>query len=50
MEQYVYYSDGTTIWRDGVRSGAFVLDVALTLTGFGGTEGVDWENKVITEI
>lgn len=42
--QYVLYTDGTTLFRDGVRDGAFVTDKALTATGFAGTEGVDWIN------
>jgi len=44
MEQYRYYSDNISIFRDGVRDGAYVIDKALTLTGFDGIEGVDWEN------
>lgn len=33
-----------TEFRDGVRNGEFVVDKALTATGFSGTEGVDWVN------
>ena len=44
--QYRIYTDPVTgdIYRDGVRDGKFVVDKALTATGFDGTEGVDWEN------
>jgi hypothetical protein len=44
MAQFVEYTDGIDTYRDGVRDGAYVIDVALTVTGFAGTEGVDWEN------
>jgi hypothetical protein len=44
MAQYVIYTDGVTIYRDGVRNGAYVIDVTLTVTGFAGVENVDWEN------
>lgn len=44
MEQYRYYSDGVTIYRDGVRAGGYVIDKALTTLGFDGSEGIDWEN------
>ena len=49
-EQYREYVDPVTddVYRDGVRDGKFVVDKALTATGFDGTEDVDWEN--ITEI
>lgn len=46
MNQYVIYTDGVATWRDGVRSGRFVIDVTLTVTGFAGTEDLDWENIV----
>ena len=42
--QYVYYYDGITEWRKGVRDGYFVWDRAITLTGFDGIEDADWEN------
>jgi len=42
--QYQVYTDGVDTYRDGVRAGAYVIDHALTATGFAGTEGVDWEN------
>ena len=46
MEQYNIYTDPITgaIWRDGVRSGLYIIDKVLTATGFAGTENVDWEN------
>ena len=44
MAQYRYYTDGIGLYRDGVRAGDFVVDKALTATGFNGTINVDWEN------
>lgn len=44
MTQYVTYTDGVDTFRDGVRDGTYVIDKALTPLGFGGTEGIDWEN------
>jgi hypothetical protein len=41
---YVYYTDGATEYRKGVRWGGFVVDKALTATGFDGVMDVDWEN------
>ncbi len=48
--QYFYYSDGTNEVRRGVRGGYDVYDVALTSTGFDGTEWPgdgtgDWERR-----
>lgn len=43
-EQYLLYGDDYSLWRKGVRDGAFVLDKALTEGGFDGTEDTDWEN------
>lgn len=43
--QYFYYNDGTNEVRRGVRNGYDVYDVALTETGFDGTEDIDWKNK-----
>jgi len=31
-----------TEFRDGVRGGEYVVDKALTATGFSGTQGTDW--------
>lgn len=45
-DQYKYFSDGTEIWRKGVRDTYFVLDKALTILGFNGAEDTDWENVV----
>lgn len=42
--QYLLYSDGNSIIRKGVREGNFIVDIALTPTGFSGIENVDWEN------
>ncbi len=48
--QYFYFTDGTNTVRRGVRDGYDVYDVALTSTGFSGTEGPgdgtgDWERR-----
>lgn len=47
VPQYIYRSDGTTIWRKGMRGDYFVWDVALTPLGFsyGGVEDTDWVNR-----
>lgn len=44
MEQYYLVTDGTVIYRFGCRALAYVVDRTITVTGFAGTEGVDWEN------
>lgn len=44
MEQYREYTDGIDIFRDGVRDGKWVIDVALTVLGFSGVEDTDWTN------
>lgn len=46
MAQYGTYTDGTFNYRDGVRNGEYVIDVALTPLGFdpGGVENTDWKN------
>ena len=41
MAQYGIYTDGADTYRDGVRDGAYIIDVALTPTGFDGTESSD---------
>lgn len=48
MSQYIIYdnilveyTDGINTFRDGSRGGSFVTDVALTVTGFAGTESTD---------
>lgn len=43
-QQYIYYTDGSTIWRKGVRNSEYVIDKTLTGTGFNGIENTDWEN------
>lgn len=44
--QYRQFEDPVTgtKYREGVRNGKFVIDKALTATGFDGEEGTDWEN------
>jgi hypothetical protein len=44
--QYLTYTDPDTglLVREGARDGKFVTDVELTVTGFNGTENIDWEN------
>jgi len=51
MAQYSEYSDPDTglKFRDGVRNGKYVIDKELTVTGFAGTENVDWENIETSE-
>lgn len=44
MAQYRIFSDGTNKFRMGVRNENFVIDKALTETGFNGDENTDWEN------
>ena len=44
MVQYVIYEYDGTLFRDGVRNGVFVLDKAITPTGFAGVEDTDWVN------
>jgi hypothetical protein len=41
MNQYDIYTDGVDIFRDGVRDGKYVIDVAVTVLGFAGTESLD---------
>lgn len=41
IEQYTDSGDGT--WRVGVRDAHWVMDCAITATGFNGTIDVDWE-------
>ena len=44
--QFLYYTDPDTglFVRKGARAGNFVTDVEVTVTGFAGTENVDWIN------
>ena len=46
MGQYSIYIEPIigASYRDGVRDETYVIDKALTPTGFAGTEGIDWEN------
>jgi hypothetical protein len=41
--QYLSYTDGSSIWRVGLRNSSVCWDVALTPTGFNGAEDTDWE-------
>jgi len=41
--QYVEYSDGSSIWRIGVRDASVCWDVELDAIGFDGIEDVNWE-------
>lgn len=44
LVQYVYYDDGTTYYRKGVRAGYFVVDIRLTASpGWTGAENTDWK-------
>jgi hypothetical protein len=40
----IFESETGVLWRKGIRDGYIVLDVALTVTGFAGSENLDWEN------
>ena len=42
--QYRYYDKDGSKYREGIRNDVFVLDKALTSTGFVGIEDTDWEN------
>ena len=44
MNQYRVYTDLISTFRAGVRDGFFVIDMALTATGFSGLEDIDWRN------
>lgn len=44
MEQYYLCTDGTVIFRFGVRDLAYVVDRTITTLGFSGSENTDWEN------
>jgi hypothetical protein len=44
MAQYIIYTDGSSVYRDGVRDGNWVVDIELTELGFSGEEDTDWEN------
>lgn len=41
MEQYRLYTDGSYVYRDGVRNGKFVIDKELRGLGFSGSESTD---------
>lgn len=41
---YETFSDGSATYRQGIRSGLWVVDKVLTSTGFAGTENTDWTN------
>lgn len=41
FQQYITKTDGTSIWRKGVRMAAFVWDHAITPLGFAGNESFD---------
>lgn len=42
-ETEIEFTDGTTTIKKSVRSSAFTVEKALTVTGFSGTENIDWE-------
>jgi hypothetical protein len=39
----IFESETGVLWRQGIRDGYIVLDVALTATGFEGAENTDWK-------
>jgi len=42
--QYQTFTDGISTFRQGVRSGYFILDQTITELGFSGVENTDWAN------
>ncbi|HPS39868.1 MAG TPA: hypothetical protein PL124_10680 [Candidatus Cloacimonadota bacterium] len=42
--QYTIWTSGAYSFRQGIRGGEFVLDQTITVTGFAGTENIDWAN------
>ena len=42
--QYQIFTDGISTFRQGVRSGYFILDQTITELGFSGVENTDWAN------
>lgn len=49
-EQYLPFTDSVTDIRVGVRATKFVVDKALTSTGFAGIENTDWVNIVLLPV
>ena len=45
LPQFKVYGEGSQLWRIGVRNGNYIRDEALTVTGFFGTENIDWINR-----
>jgi len=43
MDEYVF-TGGSINWRYQVRNDKLYLDKELTVTGFSGTEGIDWKS------
>lgn len=41
--QYNYYSNGNVFYREGIRSGSYVIDVVTSGVGWGGLENTDWK-------
>jgi len=45
VPRYVYFDDGETYIRKGVRDAQFVLDIRLTSSpGWNGIINIDWKN------
>ena len=44
IPQYFVFGSGGTYGRIGIRGGAVVRDITLTVTGFAGTIDIDWKN------
>jgi len=42
-EYRIFEDENGLLWRQGIRDGWAVLDVALTPTGFAGDDNVDWK-------
>lgn len=48
--QYLIFIHGGVSFRSGNRDGYHVLDQAMTVTGFDGTEGIDWSTVTADKI
>lgn len=47
--QYVYFTDGSTSFRIGVRDYKLVTDKTLTALGWAGVQDTDWKQLETTE-
>lgn len=49
-QQYIIVTLNGFSFRKGIRNSILVTDKTLTATGFSGTENVDWENIISTNL